>query len=86
MCHVTQHMSCKVLQCKGSLAMLGKMIFGSTLETRTIFYALVENMVKENRSRLPIAVLLTTLICSHITATNLFISILRLQNLMSWGV
>ena len=26
---------------------------------------LVENMVKKNRSRFPIAVLLTTLICSH---------------------
>jgi hypothetical protein len=29
--------------------------------------ALVENMVKKNRSRLSIAVLLTTLICSHLT-------------------
>jgi hypothetical protein len=28
-------------------------------------HALVENMVKKNRSRFPIAVLLTTLICSH---------------------
>ena len=27
--------------------------------------ALVENMVQKNRSRFPIAVLLTTLICSH---------------------
>jgi hypothetical protein len=28
-------------------------------------YSLVENMMKKNRSRFPIAVLLTTLICSH---------------------
>jgi hypothetical protein len=30
-----------------------------------LFEALVENMVKKNRSRFPIVVLLTTLICSH---------------------
>ena len=31
----------------------------------------VENIAKKNRSRFPIAVLLTTLICSHKTTTNI---------------
>ena len=34
--------------------------------------ALVENMVKKKRSGFPIAVLLTTLICSQQTIANLF--------------
>jgi hypothetical protein len=32
----------------------------------------VESMVKKNRNRFPIAVFLTTLICSHQTTVNLF--------------
>ena len=36
------------------------------------FQALVENMVKKNRNRFPIAVLLTTLICSQYTTAYLF--------------
>ena len=33
----------------------------------------VENMVKKNRSRFPIVVLLTTLICNHEMITDLFL-------------
>ena len=36
--------------------------------------SLVENMVKKNHIRFPIAVLLTTLICSHITTTKIYFS------------
>jgi len=43
-----------------SVAHLSKRDAQNTKGTR-----LVENMVKKNRSRFPIAVLLTTLICSH---------------------
>ena len=35
---------------------------------------LVVNMVDKNRSRFPIAVLLTTLVCSHIMIINIYVS------------
>jgi hypothetical protein len=41
--------------------------------------ALVENMVRKNRNRLSIAVLLTTLICTHSTTTNLFFLVYQLK-------
>ena len=37
-------------------------------------YSLVENYAKKNRSRFPIAVLLTTLLCSHLTTTKIYFS------------
>jgi hypothetical protein len=46
---------------------------------------LVENMVKKNRSHFPIAVLLTTLICSHYTTADLIFD-LTTQILRIWGL
>jgi hypothetical protein len=43
---------------------LENIVHPNTIHQNTI-HTLVENMVKKNRSRLSIAILLTTLICSH---------------------
>ena len=53
-------------------------IMRTTPKLKTVHFAtmaqhtLVENMVKKNRSRFPIAVLLTTMLCSRYTTANLF--------------
>ena len=47
--------------------------------------SLVENIVKKNRSRLSIAVLLTTLICTRLMTTHLFFG-LPTEVLGIWGL
>ena len=51
--------------------MMGKVSKKNT-DVGFVTLSLVENMVKNNRNRFPIAVLLTTLICSHRTTAHLF--------------
>ena len=41
---------------------------------------LVENMAEKNRNRFPIAVLLTTMVCSHYMTTKFYYLIMQLQN------
>ena len=54
---------------KASLERTWTVVCDSSKETKV---SLVENMVKKNYSRFPIAVLLTTLICSQLTIADLF--------------
>jgi hypothetical protein len=56
--HLTSHYT------RGSVTTLDDFggMLGQPLDT---FFSLVENMVKKNRNRFAIVVLLTTLICNH---------------------